>query len=145
MLRRLSLLTLGSVLVVTACTTSTPTISQPRAPSVPYQVQQDDTEGSDDASLDALIRQLDSGGDDQATPSASPAPAQSQSVDRLQVQQGSWGGGGGWYGGYGYGIFSRCMRVYRRCLYSRLSYGGYESNRLCRRLRNRCLRSQWWR
>ncbi len=144
MLRRVSLMAIGSVLLLTSCAPSTPVLTQPRAPSVTYQVQQDDTEGADDASLDALIRQLDSGSDAQpATPSAT--PAQTQRIGGLQVQQGSWGGGGGWYGGFGYGIFARCQRVFRRCINNRISYGGYGTYQLCRRIRNRCIRSQWWR
>lgn len=153
MLKRLPLFLAGTAIAVAACA-QTPSVPSSTAPAQgPYQVQQaDDNEGVDDASLDALIRELDAEpGDQTATQSA--VPMQTQGLAGYKTQQ-WYGGGGGQYGGYGggqywgyggYNVFARCQRIYRRCLNRAFTTGNYNTYRLCRRLRNRCVSAQWWR
>ncbi|HEY9855817.1 MAG TPA: hypothetical protein V6D05_08790 [Stenomitos sp.] len=166
MLRRLPLVTLGAAIALAACT-QTPSPLNPAHPaSGPYRVQQADSEGANDASLDAIIRELDAegGGGQAATESA--VPMQSQMSRRFFAQQAGdpdqdrdrmrdrdqdrdRDRGYGWYGGYGYGpygygIFARCQRIYQRCLSrSYLYYSGPNSYQFCRRIRNRCVSAQW--
>lgn len=145
MLKRLALIGLGAGIALSACT-QTPSVPSPTNPaSNQYRIQQQqDEEGTSDSSLDAIIRDLDSGTDDQAA-TQSPTPMQSQRFSPLQIQQGGYGWYGGYgYGPYGYGIFARCQRIYRRCL-SRAYYyySGYNTYQFCRRIRNRCIRAVW--
>lgn len=162
MLKRLPMIALGSAIALSACTQTPNTPASKQQLPSQYRIQQQDNEGASDASLDAIIRELDAGGDDEdqmATPSATPAPMQQQSLGGFRTQQ-QYGGGDrqdgggsgqyGWYGGYGYGpygygIYARCQRIYRRCL-SRAYYyySGPNTYQFCRRVRNRCVSSRWW-
>lgn len=151
MLKRLPLIALGSAMILSACTQS-PNTPDTGQSSSPFQVQQqeDPNEGTNDASLDAILRELDSMTDEQpATSSAGPV---TQNFGGFRVQQNQqWGGGYGWsggygYGPYGYGIFARCQRIYRRCLNrAYFYYSGTNPYRFCRRLRNRCISAAWLR
>lgn len=167
MLKRFPVILAGTAMALSACT-QTPNVpsSAPQSNSA-YQIQQadqGDNEGVDDASLDALIRELDAESDEpmatqSAVPMQSTVPMQTQGLDGFRTQQyggggGQYGGGqygGGQYGGYGgfgYNVFSRCQRIYRRCLnraFTYGGYGGYTTYQLCRRVRNRCVSAQWWR
>lgn len=151
MLKRLPLLALGTAIALSACT-QTPNVTSPA--SSPYRIQQNDTEGSDDASLDAIIRDLDAMTGDDQTATSSAAPMQSQTFGGFRTQQArdrnrDRDQGYGWYGGYGYGpygygIFARCQRIYRRCMNrAYLYYSGYNTFQFCRRVRNRCVRAAW--
>lgn len=157
MLKRHPLIALGSALILSACTQA-PVPSSTQPSSVPYGIQQADSEGANDASLDAILRELDNMSDEQpATSSAGPVATQNawgfrvQQRDRDRDRDGDrdrgygWSGGYG-YGPYGYGVFARCQRIYRRCLNrAYYYYSGTNPYQFCRRLRNRCVSAQWWR
>lgn len=154
MLKRLPMFALGTAIALTACT-QTPNVPTPTERTSPqYGVQQADNEGANDASLDAIIRELDAEAGTDETATASAAPMQSQRLWGFRTQQlGDWDRdrdrGYGWYGGYGYGpygygIFARCQRIYRRCLNrAYFYYSGVNTYQFCRRVRNRCVSAQW--
>lgn len=154
MLKRLPMFALCGAMVLSACS-QTPNV--PRTTAAPLQVQQDQTEGegANDASLDALIRELDAEAGDQAATPSTPVQAlmfrtqqaedRTRNRDRERDRDRSYGWYGGYgYGPYGYGIFARCQRIYRRCLNrAYYYYSGSNTYQFCRRVRNRCVRAQW--
>lgn len=154
MLKRLSLIALGTAIALSACTQTpnAPTATHPASNAYGIQ-QQTDSEGANDASLDAIIRELDAEAGNDQTATQSAVPMQSQNVWRFRTQQAGRDRdrGYGWYGGYGYGpygygIFARCQRIYRRCLNRAFYYySGSNTYQFCRRVRNRCINAQWMR